>query len=160
MTIDRMLRRGVFPILPERPLDESEPTNSPTAKVFVVEVGAYSDRYIDAIFTTRELAEAYVLNRQHKAFERDGIKAHQEVNSWLYESGDFGVTPGTVTTFHFNDGTVREGERVVGRGVPQYREVPAETFEHFLKRHTWNEFGDVEEYDIWDVLPVVPEDLA
>jgi hypothetical protein len=151
VTIDRMLRRGRFPILSERPLDESETTNAPEAKVYVVEVGAYSDRYIDAIFTTRELAEAFVADRQRRAFQRDGIKAHREVTSWAWTelrgTGPISFEAGVAT---MGDGRTVDGE-------PQYREVPAETFEEFLRRHTWNEFGDVEEYDIWDVLPVVPD---
>ena len=159
MTIDRMLRRGVFPILSERPLDESETANTATAKVYVVEVGAYSDRYIDAIFTTWELAEEFILYRQRRAFERDGRKAHQEVASWLYGGIGLDVAAGTPVTFNFGDGTARLGdERIVAQATPQYRDVPAETFEEFSARHTWTEFGDIEEYDLWDMLPIVPDD--
>lgn len=153
MTIERMLRRGQFPILSERPLDESQTTNEPIAKVYVVTVGAYSDRYIDAIFATRELAEAYVLNTQRKAFERNGQKAHREVTSWRF--GSIPLDGGQVVNFQHGNASTNDGR--VFEGAPQYRDVPAETFEAFLKRHTWNEFGDVEEYDLWAVLPVVPE---
>src|SRR3990167_1686767 len=154
MTIDRMLRRGIFPILSERPLDESETAAPATAKVYVVEVGAYSDRYIDAIFATRELAEAYVLNRRRRSFERDGRKAHQRVASWHW--GDLGVLAGTTMTFG-SDGRAFDSEGHVVEAEAVYEDVPAETFEEFLKRHTWNEFGDVEEYDLWDMLPVVED---
>jgi hypothetical protein len=149
MTIDRFLRRGQFPILSERPLDETETKNPSSGKVFVVEVGAYSDRYIDAIFTTRELAEAWVADRQRRAFERDAEKGHQEVAGWTFTS----VPPGA-NEFH-GDGRVLADGVEVAQGEPHYRDVPPETFEQFVARHTWNEFGDVQEYDLWDVLPVV-----
>jgi len=148
-----MLRRGTFPILSEQPLDESEPSNTATAKVFVIEVGAYSDRYIDAIFTTRELAEAFVADRQRRAFEREGRKAHREIASWLYVGPWPG--PGSVS---FSDGVATSENGQVTKGEPQYRNVDAETFEEFMRRHTWNEFGDVEEYDLWDMIPVVPKE--
>ena len=38
-------------------------------KVYIVEVGGYSDRYIDVVFTTRELAEAYIEDQKHRAYE-------------------------------------------------------------------------------------------
>lgn len=153
MTIDRMLRRGVFPILSERPLDESETANMAIAKVYVVEVGAYSNRYIDAIFATRELAEAYVLHRQQVTFDREGVKAHQEVEQWSYQT-EFTADDGAITFSYDGEGKARTESGRVIEGTPTYRDVPAETFEAFLKRHTWNEFGDVEEYDLWDVLPI------
>jgi hypothetical protein len=156
MTIDRMLRRGVFPILSERPLDESETRESATAKVYVVEVGAYSDRYIDAIFTSRELAEAFVEDRKRRAFARNGNKARREPTGWSAPEGVMG------SRWEIHSGTgMPDGPTITVDGVTfpakptGYRDVPAETFEEFLARHTWNEFGDVDEYDLWDVLPVV-----
>jgi hypothetical protein len=143
-----MVRRGVFPILSERPLDESETGSAASAKVYVVERGAYSDRYIDAIFTTLELAKAYIENSQRRAFDRDGRKASRRVTGWKFTSAS-----GYVVFGREQDGSVTvNGQDAEAAG---YEDVPAETFEEFVIRHTWNEFGDVEEYDLWDVLPVI-----
>jgi hypothetical protein len=87
-------------------------------KVYVVEVGAYSNRYIDAIFARREDAEEYVISVARRTWH-------------LYTNGRPLPDP---TGREFGD-WYGEVERLTG---------------------SWGRFGDVEEYDVHDSVPVVP----
>lgn len=89
-------------------------------KVYVVEVGAYSDRYIDIVFTTRELAERYIDERIRKQYEVD-------LRRW--------------------EETPEQFRRGIGKAsYEEYREK---------RGNLWtNEFGSVEEYEVWDVIPI------
>jgi len=97
--------------------------------VFVVEVGAYSDRYISAIFTTRELAEAYVRETVKNSWERTFIQ-HNRI-----------TMP-----------SLRQSIPSMPRDSLPFKEWRAAVEE---LTGNWNEFGDVDEYDLWDQLPLV-----
>jgi hypothetical protein len=89
-------------------------------KVYIVEVGAYSDRFIDAVFASRELAEAYIVERARRRW--DG-------KEW----NGSGYTP-----------------------VP-FPERGGLSFEEWTKRvdpGDWNVHGHVEEYEVWDSVPI------
>ena len=97
-------------------------------KVYVVEVGAYSDAYIDAIFTTRELAEKYIEDQKRHAYEV--AKKNHEA---YWEQFPPDVRPNLMSRY--------------GRELPSYEDwVPS--------ANSLNRFGDIWEHDLIGPLPV------
>ena len=156
---ERLLSHGVFPILSQRPLDDSEVESAPLAKVYVVEVGAYSNRYVDAIFTTRELAQGYIDSRAHRDFERYLAREERHPGQVRWTTGDVSGPH----TLYIGIDDVRQ-PLPDGVVIPDNAEhipgpvIPKVGFDEWFERHNeWNEYGTVDEYDLWDMVPIVKE---
>ena len=154
--MERVLSGGVFPILSQRPLEDSDVASTPLAKVYPVEVGAYSNKYVDAIFTTRELAQGYIDGRAHRDFERYLAKEERQPGQlrWTVD------VPGTRTLYIARDDMGRQAAD--GSVIPVDAEhipgavIPKVDFDEWFRRHNeWNEYGEVLEYDLWDMVPIV-----
>lgn len=111
------------------------------SSVFVVEVGAYSDRYISAIFATRELAEQYVIAHVANSWNRIAPRVLVSPGSFLFSAGTTTVTQPVFET----------------QPLPDPSSMPFKEWREAIERLTgnWNEFGDVDEYELFDTLPVV-----
>ena len=86
-------------------------------EVYIVEVGAYSDRYISAIFEKREDAERYVIETARRSWRS-------------YTNGPEFPDPDGKSFEEWR----KETERLIGN---------------------WNNFGDVEAYEVLDSVPVI-----
>jgi hypothetical protein len=102
--------------------------------VYGIETGAYSDWYVDCLFTTRELAEQYIAATQRAAYDRyvTALERHPVLAN-VYR--------------FFNDQLV---------GVePQYGDVTPDSFEDWAKAH--GSGMSIGEYQLWSALPVAEE---
>lgn len=103
------------------------------------------------------------LRTLRRALREAGIKVYAvEVGAH-----DDRYTAAIYTTRELADAHVLSGQRqafgraVVARTLAEpagHEDVPAETFEEFVARHDWNEFGEVAECDLWKMLPMVAEE--
>ncbi len=123
-------------------------------KIYAVVSDDYGDIGIDEIFTSRELAEAWMAARQRAIYERDHIRAHRPVKEWSFgaairASGGREYSFNYLTNIGTVDGRPVELEPIYGD------EVPEETPEAFEMRMGYRAYRDIEEYEVRDALPDV-----